>query len=308
MTAVTVVSGRIDDLRLAIEQAQIPNLACRYFSSPDQMDEQALQAEIAVGAPDVLAPALPHMPHLQWVQSTWAGITPFLASPRRDYQLTGVKAIFGASMSEYVLAWMLAFERSVLAHASAHRWEWREERGLSSLRLGIAGTGSIGAAVAKRCAPFFAHIQGLNSDGRDVDGFARCFSMRDVQQFSQGLDALVMILPDTPRTSGLIEASVLERLNPGAVLINTGRANSLNHEAMLAALNAGRLRAVVLDVLHQEPLPEDHPYWTTEGLYITSHTSAPTRMAAIVQVFRDNLLRYRSGEALQGLIDFERGY
>lgn len=303
-----VVSARIEELQRAVENAAIPDIRCRFFSSPDALDDDALQAEIALGAPDVLAPVLGRMPKLKWVQSTWAGITPFLAVERRGYQLTGVRDIFGASMSEYVLAWMLAFERRVLEHAAAKRWEWIAERGLSGLRLGIAGTGSIGREVARRCAPFVREVVGLNSDGRELEHFSRCYATKQRHAFATGLDVLVMILPNTRDTHLLVDASVLECLAPDALLLNTGRANSLDHDALVAALRGGQLRAAVLDVLPEEPLVDSHPYWEIDQLYITSHTSAPTVMDAIVGVFRENLERYRSGQTLHGLIDFERGY
>lgn len=279
-----------------------------YATGLDDLSEAARLAPIALGAPDVLAPVLAHMDKLRWVQSTWAGITPFLEAPRRDYLLTGVKDIFGTSMAEYVLGWLLALERNILGHARAKRWHWELERGTSELRLGIAGVGSIGAHVARACRPFFADVVGLNSDGRPIDGCTRCFSMADRLDFATGVDALVMILPDTRSTDRLVDARMLAQLAPGAVLLNVGRANSLDHNAACAALATGQLRAAVLDVLPVEPLPEDDPLWQVENLYITSHTSAPTQMDAIVGVFLRNLERFQQGQPLNGVIEFDRGY
>jgi len=235
-------------------------------------------------------------------------VTPFLDAPRRDYMLTGVKEIFGSSMSEYALGWVLAIERSVLAHAQATQWQFQLDRGLSNLRVGIAGAGSIGQAVAAAFKPFVREVRGLNSDGRPVPDFCACFSSANRAAFAADLDVLVMVLPDTLQTNNLIDAEVLAELAPDAIVINGGRANALDLDAALRARSAGRIKALVLDVFKDEPLSDNDPLWRTPGVYVTSHTAAPTRLESIVGVFLGNLERYRKGEPLQGLINFRRGY
>ena len=117
-----------------------------------------------------------------------------------------------------------------------------------------------------------------------------------------------MLLPDVPAARGLIDGSVMSELATGAMLINGGRASSLGLPDALNALEEGRLGACVLDVLENEPLDAGDPLWSTPGIYITSHTAAPSHPAQIVEFFRENLQRFKAGEALMGLVDFERGY
>lgn len=309
---ITVLSTRADEFRAVFEQTESGlgprDVVWNVYRDVDSLDEKGLAAEVALGAPDVLAPVLEQMPNLRWVQSTWAGVTPLLDVPRRDYLLTGVKDIFGSSMSEYVLGWVLAIERSVLLHAQATQWQFQQDRGLSGLRVGIAGAGSIGSAVAAAVKPFVREVRGLNSDGRAASGFCRCFSSADRLAFAADLNVLVMILPDTPQTNDLINAKVLAKLAPDAIVINGGRANALNLGAALKARSSGQLRALVLDVFEDEPLSDDDPLWRTPGVYLTSHTAAPTQLESIVDVFLANLERYRTGQPLQGLINFRRGY
>ncbi|MFT4768348.1 MAG: phosphoglycerate dehydrogenase-like enzyme [Glaciecola sp.] len=309
---ITVVSTRADALKDAFRgelAARVPDdVSLRFYSDPKILDVRALAAEVALGAPDVLAPLLASMPKLRWVQSTWAGVTPFFDVPRRDYLLTGVKDVFGSSMSEYALGWVLAIERSVLIHANAKHWKFRIDRGLSEFRVGVAGVGSIGSAVAQSFGGFVKEVRGLNSDGRMAEGCGSCFATSDRLRFAEHLDVLIMILPDTPATDDLVDAELLAKLAPGAIVINAGRANALDLSAALSARASGQIRALVLDVLKKEPLIDDDPLWSTEGVYITSHTAAPTRMASIAGVFLDNLQRYRTGVPLDGVIDFERGY
>lgn len=305
---VLVASSRMDEWRSALDEAALEGFRLHFLEEGSAPTDEMLQAEIAFGAPDRLSTLIQKMPALRWVQSTWAGVTPFMACPRRDYQLTGIKGIFGAGMSEYVLGWILALRRSVLRHASATEWDSTADSGLSALRVGIAGTGDIGMTVAQRCAPFVCEVVGLNRDGRAVDGFARCFANNDVQSFARDLDVLVMLLPDVPAARGLINGSVMSELATGAMLINGGRASSLVLPDALHALEEGRLGACVLDVLEDEPLEAEDPLWSTSGVYITSHTAAPSHPAQIVEFFRGNLQRFKAGEALVGLVDFERGY
>jgi phosphoglycerate dehydrogenase-like enzyme len=308
MSRVLLLSPRADEIETQLRPWLPADVELLVAAEPEAVPDRALDADVAFGAPDQLAELLPRLPSLRWLQSTWAGVTPLIAQPRRDFILTNARGIFGAAMSEYVLGWVLALERSILRHAAARRWDPQLDRGLGQLRLGVAGIGSIGAEVVRRAAPFFCETVGLNSDGRAVPGCARVYSSRQIGDFAAGLDVLVMLLPATTATDGLVNAEVLAALADGAILINAGRANSLVLSDTLRALESGRLSAVVLDVFEEEPLADDDPLWALPGLYITSHTAAPTETPAIVRLFLENLARLRNGKTLIGRIDFERGY
>lgn len=293
----TLLRGRVgEDVLLA------------YWNGVGEPEAQVLEAEVVLGAPDLAAAVMDQLSALRWLQSTWAGVTPLVGQPRRDYLLTGVKGIFGRSMAEYVLAWVLAEKRSVLRHSSATSWDGRPDKGLAGLRLGIAGVGSIGAEVAQRCGGFFASVRGLNGDGRTVPGVEHCFGAARRLDFARGLDVLVLLLPDTEATNQFADKALLEQLAPGAMVINAGRGNALDLDAALEALSGGRLSSLVLDVLAEEPLPAEDPLWRTTGVHITSHTAAPTNDEAIVALFLNGLTRYRRGEEPAGRIDFDRGY
>lgn len=305
---IALVSASAKQLEAALREGLPENTRLCTSTGDEAPRADVLNAEVAIGAPDVLAPLLANMPNLRWVQSTWAGVEPFFASPRRDYVLTGVKDIFGASMSEYVLGWLLALKRHIITRATEPRWLNIPESGLAELRVGIAGVGSIGTFVAQRLAPFVGEVRGLNRDGRLVPGCSACFSEAQRKEFAHQLDVLVLVLPATSQTNGLIDAGVIEQLAHGAVLINGGRANALTLPDAVAALEAGALSALVLDVFEKEPLADDDALWSTPGVYISSHSAAPTSMNAVAGVFLDNLAKYQAGTTLRGRIDFTRGY
>ncbi len=308
MHKVLVLSQHAARYRELLEAETLPGADLRYAADLDTALPLAADTEILFGAPDLLAEVLPHCPLLRWAQSSWAGVTPLLQAERRDYQLTGVKDIFGPPMTEFVLAWLLALERNIPSRHAAQGWDDSRDGQIAGKRIGIMGTGSIGAHLAGVCRALGLATRGLNSDGRRVEGFDRCWGTADRLAFADGLDYLVALLPDTPATDGLVDAELLARLQPGAVLVNGGRGNSVDTQAVVAALADRQLRHAVLDVLPREPVSDDDPLWQVEGLSITSHTAAPTPGSAIVAIFIENYRRYAAGEPLSHPIDFQRGY
>jgi phosphoglycerate dehydrogenase-like enzyme len=275
--------------------------------APDAKIETSA-VEVVVGAPPDLADIISRCPQLRWVQSTWAGIDAIAHFASESLQITPLKGVFGPAMTEYVMGWLLAIERNVISRASHTHWTPSLEPRITGKRLGIMGTGGIGTAIALAAKAFGLEVIGLNSDGRAVDGFKTCYPNADRLAFSEGLDYLVSVLPHTWQTDNLIDHEVLMRLNPRAIVINAGRGNAVVEADLIASLNAGHLRAAVLDVFRKEPLPADDPLWSTPGVHITSHTAGPTPDEAVAEVFARNLQRYIAGEPLTDAVRAVRGY
>ena len=272
----------------------------------DEIETSAV--EVVVGAPPDLAAIIPRCPQLRWVQSTWAGIDAIAHFATEALQITPLKGVFGPAMTEYVMGWLLAIERNVISRASHTQWAPSLEPRIAGKRLGIMGTGGIGIAIALAAKHFGLEVIGLNSDGRAVEGFTACYPGADRLAFAEGLDYLVSVLPQTAQTDNLIDHEVLSRLNSGAIVINAGRGNAVVEADLIASLNAGHVRAAVLDVFREEPLPGDDPLWSTPGAYVTSHTAGPTPDEAIGEVFERNLKLYIAGEPLTDAVQPGRGY
>ena len=264
--------------------------------------------EVLVGAPPDLAAIIPRCPQLRWVQSTWAGIDAIAHFASESLHITPLKGVFGPAMTEYVMGWLLAIERNVISRASHTHWTPSLEPRITGKRLGVMGTGGIGTAIARAAKHFGLDVIGLNSGGRAVDGFNACCATADRLAFAEGLDYLVSVLPQTAQTDNLIDHELLMRLNPGAIVINAGRGNAVVEVDLIASLNAGHLRAAVLDVFREEPLPPDDPLWSTPGVHITSHTAGPTPDEAVAEVFERNLKLYLAGEPLTDAVRAGRGY
>ena len=275
--------------------------------APDA-DIETSAVEVVVGAPADLVAIIPRCPQLRWVQSTWAGIDAIAHFASEALHITPLKGVFGPAMTEYVMGWLLAIERNVISRASHTQWTPSLEPRIAGKRLGIMGTGGIGTAIALAAKAFGLEVIGLNSDGRAVDGFAACYPSADRLAFAERLDYLVSVLPQTSQTDNLVDEVLLKRLNPRAIVINAGRGNAVVEAHLIASLTAGRLRAAVLDVFREEPLPPDDPLWSTPGVHITSHTAGPTPDEAVAEVFESNFERYIAGQPLTDAVRAGRGY
>ena len=308
MPEVLVVGPQADQFRLLLEPLELPDFNARYCEHAESAAALVGDIDVVFGPPAMVAGLLEKCAHLRWVQSTWAGVRPLVEQPKRDFQLTSVKGIFGELMSEYVLAWLLGMERKVIERAAATSWDPRPDATLKGRRIGILGTGSIGRQVAASCRVFGLHVVGLNTSGEAVPGFDQCYALQQRLEFAQDLHYLVSLLPETPKTNDIVDAVLLRRLCRDAVVINAGRANAIVNGDLVAALRAGHLRAAILDVLPAEPLKDSDPLWREPNLYITSHTAAPTLAGRVADVFAENYRAFVEGRPLAGTVDFGRGY
>ncbi len=308
-----ILTRRAGEYHALVEAAQLSNLAITSMSDPAEAAASAIDADVALGEPSLLARVLPLARRLQWVQSTWAGVEPLLdPALRRDYLLTNACGVFGGLMSEYVFGYLLAHERRVLqryASQQAGRWDPTPPGTLRGKQLGLLGVGSIGAALARTAKHFGMRVKGYtraSEDAPDVDAY---FHGRDsLPAFAADLDYLVCVMPNTSETRQFVDAALLRALPPRAVLVNPGRGSVVAEDALADALSAGRLAGAVLDVFEQEPLPPGHVFWRAPNVMITSHTAALSIPADIAALFIANYRRWIQGEPLQCRVEFARGY
>ncbi|MDX1405358.1 MAG: D-2-hydroxyacid dehydrogenase [Woeseiaceae bacterium] len=292
--------------RLAADS--IPFKAC---TSVGDARSQYANETILFGRPDMIAELLPHMPAVDWVQSSWAGVTPLIEADRRDYQLTGVKDVFGPQMSEYVIGYLLAHElrlRERWEKQQQHEWFNEYSGSLEGKHLGIMGTGSIGRHIAQTAGHFGVDVTGLSRSGNAAPGFSRVMQQSELHAFLKPLDYLVAILPDTRETNHLLDAAALAQLPRHAYFINIGRSNVVDDAALIDALKNARLAGATLDVFDEEPIPADSPLWDTPRLLVTAHIAAVSLASLIVPIFIDNHHRYVNGEPLNHRVDFDAGY
>ncbi|KPA88564.1 MULTISPECIES: D-2-hydroxyacid dehydrogenase [Pseudomonas] len=294
-----------------LRQAQ-PELEVMTSGDSAVLSGMAADCPVWLGQPDLMASLLRQGHRPQWLQSTWAGITPLLAEGLpRNYRLTRAVGIFGQLMAEYVLTYMLGHEREVLARLVSQverKWDNRTGLGLAGRKVLIVGAGDIGQSVAQFLQPFGVELYGIASEAREQAPFIRVDDLEALGERVGEVDYVVNLLPNTPATHDLYDAAMFKRFKPTGLFINAGRGVSVVDADLVQALKEGHLAGAVIDVCRQEPLPQRHPFWTAWGLLLTGHSSAPTSPPMMVQLFVENLRAYQASQPLRGEVRFERGY
>jgi phosphoglycerate dehydrogenase-like enzyme len=289
-----------------------PDLEVMSTGDSAELSRMASDCPVWLGQPDLLATLLRQGHTPQWLQSTWAGITPLLAEGLpREYRLTRAVGIFGQVMAEFVLTYMLGHEREVLARLVSQverKWDNRLGQSLAGRKALIVGAGDIGQSVAQFLLPFGVELYGIASAPRTQAPFIEVGALTDLDRLVGEVDYVINLLPNTPETHDLYDAKLFAKFKPTGVFINVGRGVAVVDADLVEALKEGHLAGAVIDVCRQEPLPQRHPFWTAWGLLLTGHSSAPTSPAAMVQLFVDNVRAFQAGEALRGEVDFSRGY
>jgi phosphoglycerate dehydrogenase-like enzyme len=283
-------------------------------------------AEIYIGfgaPPELLETANSGGATLRWIHTATAGVTSLLYPElvAADLVLTNSAGVHAPAMAETVLAMMLHFARgldfAVRAQAAA-RWDSQpfEERvgavtELDGATLGVVGLGGIGLEVAKRARPLGLKLIAIRRSNRPgPTGVELLTGFDALDRLLARADYVLIAVPDTPGTRGLIGAAAIARLKPAAVLINVARGEVLDEAALAEALEGGRLRGAALDVFRSEPLPADSPLWRLPNVLITPHVSGTTTRfwEREVKLIRDNVARYLAGRALRNVVDKRLGY
>ncbi len=306
MHKLLILSKHENQYRSLIEKARLPDLIFESTPTPE--------IDIVFGEPDLIKDALASLPALSWVQSNWAGVEPLLDSARlrkNKYLLTNARGVFGGLMSEYVFSYLLALERKIFERAqaqTANQWDSSITGSLHGKTIGLLGVGSIGAEVARTAKFFGMTVRGYTRVSETSTHVDRYYHGDDLPEFADELDYLVSILPNTKETYRIVNADLLNALPSRAIFINVGRGSAVDEPALIESLSQNKIAGTVLDVFEQEPLPKEHPFWTTKNLHLTFHTSAPSLPEDIAKLFIENYMLFNEGKPLKYQVDFERGY
>jgi len=296
-----------DATELAFLLSDTPHIeVLQSTTCPDEIDANAV--EILLASPDLASQFIDRCNNLKWLQSTWAGNAPLLALSKHDYVLTKVKDIFAIQMREYVFTYLLHHFRKVDEMKKEKTWQAVLPAYLADKTLGIMGAGSIGKALLPVAQAFDMKVVGLNSSGKVQKGFQAMYTLENRFEFAKECDAIVNLLPDTPLTKNAINHQFLSVMRQGSVLINAGRGEAIDDNALLHALQIDKPALAVLDVFKQEPLPQSHPFWQHPKVIITHHTAAISDTAKVAQCFIENSERFIKNEPLLYQIDFTKGY
>jgi phosphoglycerate dehydrogenase-like enzyme len=283
------------------------NFAGEFDADPDGSEVLAFSSAAGVDH-DVMRSLAPLFgsPALRWLQSPGAGVDhpAFRTLLERGIRLTNGAGIHAEPIAQYIFAYVLHWERQVAKHQeqqSARHWKRIISDDLTSKTLGIVGLGGIGEAAARVARAFGMRVVGTRRtpvESPNVDLYLAPERLHDLLAQS---DYVVLCVPFTEETRHLIGAAELDAMRSSAILINVARGGVVNEPALIAALRAGAIKGATLDVVSQEPLPEDSPLWSLENCVITPHDAgwSPRASERIAALFLDNLARYVRGTPLR---------
>ena len=175
-------------------------------------------------------------------------------------------------------------------------------------RVAVLGLGALGQAVCAALVALRFDVRGWSRSHREVPGVAAFSGAEGWREAVAGADILVLLLPQTPETENIVDATLLSLLAEGAVVINPGRGPLIDDDALIAALDAGQVGHATLDVFREEPLPAEHPFWAHAKVTVTPHIASATRPASAARVVAENIRRGEAGEPFLHLVDRDKGY
>lgn len=214
-------------------------------------------------------------------------------------------------MASYVLFATLRHARDIPHFEQAQRkgtWAYRHPRSPEDIRVAVLGLGQLGALAAHELQRQGLKVSGWSRSAAHIEG-VQCFSgMETLDAVLSHADILVVMLPLTPTTSGLLSRERLMRLPRGAAVINVARGSLIDQAALTELLQQGHVGAATLDVFEREPLPADDPFWRMENVLITPHLASVAIPSSAAKQIAENILRASRGEPLSNLIDLSRGY
>lgn len=259
---------------------------------------------------------------LRWVHSAAAGVRTSLSGPLGDADVlfTNSAGIYGPPLGEWAIGAMLHFARGFdIVTASDDPWpydamaaEGHPLRELSGSRVTVVGYGGIGAEIGRRAHALGMRVTAVRArpDRPSPEEVERVVGPDDLAEAVEGAHYVVLALPETAGTEGLVDRELLARLRPDCVLLNLARGNIIDEPSLIEAVRAGRLRGAALDVFATEPLPADSPLLELPNVLLTPHAGSvsPRFWKRQSDLMADNLARYLRGEELVNLVDRQRGY
>jgi len=277
----------------------------------------AADATIGVCSPEVLKTA----EHLEWIQWPAAGVERCVGQPllrERAPLVTNLQRTMGPSISEHVIALMLALSRRLEEFSrdqEQRHWEsydsTPELQDVEGKTVLVAGLGGIGTEVARRAHALGMRVVATRASGHEGPDFVSYVGLPDeLLKLTREADFVVNCLPLTPETTGIFNKDYFTAMKRSAYFISIGRGKSTVTADLTAALTQGTIAGAGLDVVDPEPLPPENPLWRAPHLILTPHVSANTAVSRETRdtVIAENLRRFIAGEPMLSVVDIARGY
>jgi len=345
LCAADFTDAQLDRFRLLSDKLKVDQVPIRlmmsYLKDPHISDPDHVHLKRLLRDAEIIyafrIPANPEeMPRLRWLQLATAGANKVLGHAilqREGLRVTTTSGIHAVPIAEYVLGSMMAFARQIPAlwerqqRAEWAKWRWAHthNRELCGATIGILGYGSIGRQVARLARAFNMHVLAMKRDPSTMQdhGYGEpgigdpegvlphaVYGYDQLQTMLPRCDYVILSLPLTPATKGMIDAVTLRMMKPSAYLVNIARGEIVAESDLIRALKEGWIAGAGLDAFAQEPLPADSELWQLKNAILTPHISAatPAYDERASTLFAENIGRYLQGEKLWNMVDPEIGY
>ena len=288
-------------------KAHHPDLTITVAKDRSEVAKKVADAEVYIGwlsRDDFLAAK-----KLRWIQSPSTGVDSFLRIPElreSDVILTNARGVHAAPLAEQTFAMIFGFTRGMkvfLEHQQRHAWAGRDARDglveLTGSTMGIVGYGTVGRATAERALAFGMRVLAVDLlPGEKADRGVQVGGLEHLDELLRQSDYVVVTVPLTEQTRGMIGAEQIAQMKPTAMLIGISRGGIIDEAALVDALASGKLACAALDVFETEPLPADSPLWDIENLIVLPHAAGGTQYeaASLRAIFTENVDRFVRGD------------
>ncbi len=291
-----------------------PEMEINFLPEGESLSDHLSDVEILYGR--VSESAFPHATSLQWVMQPFVGVEGSMYPAFKESAITLVnsKRLYGPQLAEHAFALLLALTRGINTQLDLMRekeWKWLPCVEVSGMTMGVLGLGGIGRAVAQRAKAFDFNVIAVDPEPMEKPDTVDELGQLDwLPEFLSRSDVLTVCCPITPETHKLLSHAEFDALPDGSYLVNVSRGRVIDEDALIAALERGKLAGAGLDVTYTEPCPPDNPLWTFPNVILTSHTAGASQNIAkrAMELFVENMHRYVNGEPLINVVDKEKGY
>ena len=292
-------------------ESQFPEVSIHAVSEEEEIGELIEKIDILM-AIKITDEPMRRASKLKWIQAMTVGVDFFLKLPflREDVIMTSMRGIHGPQMSEMAILLMLALNRNfpqIVRNQDKRIWERWPTKLLYQKKVGILGLGVSGQEIARKCKVFEMTVYGINRTKREIEFVDHFFQPDRLLEVTREVDYFVIVIPSTPETHHMVNAKALSSMKPTAFLVNIGRGDVVDEEALIHVLETGKIAGAALDVCADDPKPlaKDSPLWGMKNVIITPRVGGMSDIYPdqILPIFEENLRRFLNGER-RDLINF----
>ncbi len=253
------------------------------------------------------------LPHIRVIQLITSGYEYIDVKSLKDanIKLTNATDIYSIPISEWVVSQILIYYKNAYYFYNNHKQSvWLSDYRLNELHsksILVFGTGSIGKEIVRRLDAFGCVVDGVNTTGKIVESFRRCYSLSESVEVIGDYEILIFCLPSTEKTKYFLNIETLRQISRESLVINVGRGDLINEEDLMKFLDEENTIHFILDVAQNEPLPSDHPFWSSKNLFISPHNSFASinNKKRLRQLVIENVLRFISKKKLVNEVDLD---